>query len=115
MKARLPDGYGKQNMNVLMKQAQDMQNQMQAKQDELREEETTATSGGDMVSLTMRGDFTVTSVHINPELVSGDDIEMLEDLIGAAFNEGVRQINEKADREMETISGAFPGLAGLGL
>ncbi len=115
MKARLPDGYGKQNMNALMKQAQDMQNQMQAKQDELREEETKCTSGGGMVELTMRGDFTVSAVHINPEIVNADDVEMLEDLVGAAFNDGVRQINEKADKEMEAISGAFPGLSGLGL
>ncbi len=115
MKARLPDGYGKQNVNALMKQAQDMQNQMQAKQDELREEEMIASSGGGMVEITMRGDYTVTAVKINPEIVNADDVEMLEDLVGAAVNEGVRQVNERADKEMETISGSFPGLAGLGL
>ncbi len=115
MKARLPDGYGKQNVNVLMKQAQEMQNQMQEKQDELREEETKANSGGGMVEITMRGDFTVTAVRIKPEIVDANDVEMLEDLIGAAFNEGVRMVNEKADKEMEAISGAFPGLSGLGL
>ena len=115
MKARLPDGYGKQNVNALMKQAQDMQDQMQQKQDELRELETKASSGGGMVELTMRGDYTVTSVKIKPELADPEEIEMLEDLVGAAVNEAVRLVNEKAESEMAAISGAFPGLANLGL
>ncbi len=115
MKARLPDGYGKQNVNALMQQAQDMQNQMQVKQEELREQETTASAGGGMVEITLRGDFTVTSVRIKPELADPEELEMLEDMVGAAFNEGVRLVNEKAEAEMATISGAFPGLANLGL
>ena len=115
MKARLPDGYGKQNVNVLMQQAQEMQDQMQQKQEELKEQETKASAGGGMVEVTMRGDYTVTAVRIKPELADPDDIEMLEDMVGAAFNEGVRLVNEASEKEMETISGAFPGLANLGL
>ncbi len=115
MKARLPDGYGKQNVNALMQQAQDMQDQMQKKQEELRDQETTASAGGGMVEVTMRGDFTVSAVRIKPELADPEELEMLEDMVGAAFNEGVRLVNEKAEAEMSAISGAFPGLAGLGL
>lgn len=115
MKARLPDGYGKQNVNVLMQQAQEMQDQMQKKQDELREEETKASAGGGMVEVTLRGDFTVTAVRIKPELADPEELEMLEDMVGAAFNEGVRLVNERAEAEMATISSAYPGLANLGL
>ena len=115
MKARLPQGYGKQNMNDLMKQAQDMQDQMQVKQEELKDKETKATSGGGMVEVTMRGDFTLTAVKINPDLIDKEEIDMLEDLIGAAVNEGVRLVNEEAEKEMALITEAFPGLAGLGL
>lgn len=113
MKARLPDGYGKQNMNNLMKQAQEMQDQMTAKQEQLKEEETKASAGGGMVDVTIRGDYTVTAVRIDPELVNPDDVEMLEDMVGAAFNEGVRLVNEKSEQEMGAITAAFPGLAGL--
>ncbi len=115
MKARLPDGYGKQNVNALMQQAQEMQDRMQVKQDELKEQETKATAGGGMVEVTMRGDYTVSAVRIDPELAKEDDREMLEDMIGAAFNEGVRLVNEQAEKEMAEITAAYPGLAGLGL
>ena len=116
MKARLPDGYGKQpNMNKLMQQAQDMQDQMQQKQAELEETEYTVKGSGGMVEVTMRGDYNVTAVHINPEIVDPEDVEMMEDMIAAAFNEAVRTVKEGAETEMAKISEAFPGLAGLSL
>lgn len=112
MKARLPQGYGKQNINDLMKQAQVMQDQMAQKQEELRETEYKATVAGGMVEVTMRGDHQVVSVKINPEAVQPDDVEMLEDMVAAAFNEAVRVVDEASENEMGLISGKFniPGL-----
>ncbi len=112
MKARLPQGYGKQNVNELMKQAQQMQDLMQEKQSELEETEYTVKAAGGMVEVTMRGDHQVTRVAINPDAVDPEDVEMLEDLIAAAFNEAVRTVKESAEAEMAAISGGFnlPGL-----
>lgn len=114
MKARLPDGYGKQNMNQLMKQAQEMQDKMHQKQAELEEMEYTVSASGGMVDITIKGDYQITSVNIKPEIVQTDDIEMLEDMLAAAFNEAVRTVKENAELEMDAISGGFPSLAGLG-
>lgn len=112
MKARLPKGYGKQNVNDLMQQAQQMQDMMQEKQNELEETEYKATSGGGMIELTMKGNHQVTSVKINPEAVSPDDVEMLEDMVAAAVNEAVRIVDEAGEEEMGKISGGFniPGM-----
>lgn len=107
MKARLPKGYGKQNMNDMLKQAQEMQDIMTQKQAELEETEYTATAGGGMVQLTMKGNHQVVSIKIDPEAVQPDDVEMLEDMVAAAFNEGVRITNEASDKEMADISGGF--------
>ncbi len=102
MKARLPQGYGKQqNMNHIMQQAQKMQDQMQAKQAELDE----AVYG--MVDVTITGKRQITALKINPEIVDPDDIEMLEDLIAAAVNEAVRTVDEKNEAEMADITGGI--------
>lgn len=113
MKARLPDGYGKQNVKDLMKQAQEMQDRMAEKQAELEETEYKATAGGGMVEVTIRGDFQVTGIKIDPD-VATDDVEMLEDMVAAAFNEGVRVAKEASEKEMGDISGGF-NLPGMGL
>lgn len=107
MKARLPQGYGKQNVNEMMKQAQLMQEQMEQKQAELEETEYKATAGGGMVEVTIKGNHQVTAIHIDPEAVQPDDVEMLEDMVAAAFNEGVRIANEASEQEMATISGGY--------
>ncbi len=114
MKARLPDGYGKQNVNKLMQQAQQMQDLMQQKQAELEDTEFPVSAAGGMVEITIRGDYQVTGVKIKPEIVQPDDVEMLEDMVAAGFNEAVRTIKETMEREMENISGGFPGLSALG-
>ena len=114
MKARLPQGYGKQNINEMMKQAQQMQEQMQQKQAELEETEYSVTAAGGMVEVTMRGDYQVTGVKIKPEVVEPDDVEMLEDMVAAAVNEAVRTVKENAEDELGRISGQF-NLPSLGL
>ena len=97
MKARLPKGYGKPDVNALMRQAQKMQEEMKAKQDELENTEYQASAGGGMVQITMTGKHEITSIKINPEIVDKDDIEMLEDMVAAAVNEAVRVVDADSD------------------
>ena len=115
MKARLPKGYGKQNVNDLMKQAQQMQDMMEQKTAELEETEYTVTAAGGMVEMTMKGNHQVTAVKIKPEVVQPDDVEMLEDMVAAAVNEAVRVVDETKEKEMDAISNGFdlPNIPGL--
>ena len=112
MKARLPQGYGKQSMAQLMQQAQQMQENVKKKQEELEQTSYSVTAGGGMVELTMTGNHQVTSLTLNPDVVQPDDIEMLEDLVAAAVNEAVRVVDEAADKEMAALTGGLniPGL-----
>lgn len=112
MKARLPQGYGKPDVNALMRQAQKMQESVQEKQAELEAAEYQGSAGGGLVELTMTGKHQVTALHIKPEAVDPDDLEMLEDLIAAAINDAVRIVDETAEAEMGKITGGmnFPGL-----
>ena len=112
MKARLPQGYGKQSMNQLMAQAQKMQEDVKNKQAELEETMDDVTSGGGMISLTMSGKHQVTKLKIDPSVIDPEDIEMLEDMIAAAVNEAVRKVDEASDAAMAEITGGLniPGL-----
>ena len=113
MKARLPQGYGKQSVNQLMQQAQQMQENMKKKQEELEATEYQVTAGGGMVELTMTGKHEVIRVKLNPDIVQPDDIEMLEDLVAAAVNEAVRVVDEAAEKELGEITGGLniPGFS----
>jgi len=97
------------NMNNLMKQAQKMQKQMEDATKELENKEVTATAGGGAVSITISGKKEVTSVKIAEEVVDVDDIEMLEDLIVAATNEALRQVEELSSSTMGKITGGLGG------
>lgn len=97
-------------MNDLLRQAQKMQEQMAAAQQELSGREYTATSGGEMVSVTMTGERRITALNIKPDIVDPDDIEMLSDLITGAVNECLRKIEEDSDSTMSSISGGMPQL-----
>ena len=112
MKARLPKGYGggPGNMNSMIKQAQKMQADAEALQDELETREHTASSGG-MVEVTVTGDHKIKSITIKPEAVDPDDVEMLQDLVMAAVNEALRKV--EANRE-ETMNKMAPGMGGMG-
>lgn len=113
MKARLPQGYGPQSANQLMKQYQQMQEKMQALTEDLEAREHTVTAGGGQVELTMNGLYNVTSVKIKPEVVDPDDIELLEDLLAAAVNEGVRVVKETSETEMGKLTQGLNLPAGL--
>ena len=101
MKARLPQGMGKgpsNNMNQMLKQAQKMQDEITALQADLEQREFTGTAGG--------------GVDIKPEVVDPEDVETLQDLVMAAFNQAVANLDEVSDTEMQKLTGgvSFPGL-----
>ena len=106
-----PGGAMPGNMNNLMKQAQRMQRQMEESQKALEEKEITTTAGGGAVEVTINGKKEILKVKLSPEVVDPDDIEMLEDLIVAATNEAIRQIEELSQESMSKITG---GLGGFG-
>lgn len=114
MKARLPKGMGggPQNMQSMLRQAQKMQESIEEKKAELEEKEYVVSSGGGMVEITVKGNHEVKAIGINPEVVDPEDVEMLEDMLVAAFNEAMRQIDEESERELEKVTGGLniPGL-----
>lgn len=112
MKARMPAGYGRPDPNAMMRQVQKMQEALKVKTEELEGREFTGTASGEMVSVTMTGKHQVTAVKIKPEAVDPDDIEMLEDLVAAAVNDAIRQVDETTESEMGKITGGLniPGL-----
>ena len=115
MKARLPKGYGNggsNNIQQLARQAQKLQDDMEAVSAELETKEYEAAAGGGAVKVTVTGKMELTKVEIQPEVVDPDDVEMLADLVMAAANEALRAaVKEKEDR-MESISGGLniPGM-----
>lgn len=108
-----PGGGMPGNMNNLMKQAQKMQKQMEEKTKELEEQTFEATAGGGAVTVTMSGKKEVLSVKLSEEVVDPDDIEMLQDLIVAATNEALRNVEEASSQVMGSIAGGLgSGLGG---
>ena len=97
------------NMNNLMKQAQKMQRQMEEQAKALEEKSYTAQSGGGAVSVTMNGKKEIQELVLTPEVVDPDDIEMLQDLIVAAVNEVIRQVEEEANAMMGKMTGGMGG------
>ena len=100
------------NMQQLLKQAQKMQEDMIAAQETLKDEVVDASAGGGMVTVQVTGDLVVKSIKIDPEAVDPDDVELLQDMVMAALNEGLRAAQELAAAKMGGIAG---GLGGLGL
>ena len=86
-----------------------MQRQMEEQQKELEAKEFTATAGGGAVEVTVSGKREVTKVKLAEEVVDPDDIEMLEDLIVAATNEALRQIDEATGSAMSKLTGGMGG------
>lgn len=104
-----PGGMGMPgNMNNLMKQAQRMQRQMEESQKELEEKEVTGTAGGGVVSIVASGKKEIKKVTIDPEAVDPEDVEMLEDLIMAAVNDAMHQIDEISEASMSKMTGGLP-------
>lgn len=114
MKARLPKGMGggPQNMQAMLKQAQQMQESIEKKKEELEEKEYVVTSGGGMVEVTVTGKHEIKAIGINPEVVDPEDVEMLEDMLMAALNEAMRKIDDDEETELAAVTGGLniPGL-----
>ena len=89
-----------------------MQRQMEENQKELEEKEFTAKAGGGAVEVTVSGKKEITKVKLSEEAVDPDDIETLEDLIMAAANEALRQVDEESSQNMNKLTGGMGGLGG---
>ena len=100
------------NMQQLMKQAQKMQKQLAEAQDQLEQVTVDASAGGGMVKVTVNGQMMLESITIDPEAIDPDDVEVLQDMIIAAVNEGVRGVAEIANKQMGAITGGMniPGM-----
>ncbi|HQN66587.1 MAG TPA: YbaB/EbfC family nucleoid-associated protein [Smithellaceae bacterium] len=103
------------NIGNIMKQAKKMQEKMARLQQELETRTVEAQSGGGMVRVLVNGKFEIVSLKIEKDVVNPEDIDMLQDLIAAAVNEGIRKSQEMASQEMAKITGglAIPGLGGM--
>lgn len=97
------------NMNQIMKQAQVLQEKFKQ---QLEAIDVEAASGGGMVTVRMNGNKLVTGVSIDPEVVSAEDVEMLQDLIVAAVNEAARKVDEEAQSQLGSMAGnlKMPGM-----
>lgn len=98
-------GFGGANLNQLMRQAQKMQEDMQKAKDELNSTEFSAKAGGGMVEVVMLGNKHLKKVNIKKEIVDPDDVEMLEDLVLAAVNDCISQIEKVEEQNAPSIPG----------
>lgn len=114
MKSRLPEGYGSgaSSMQGMIRQAQKMQEQMAALQEELDAREYQVKAGGGAVTLTINGKKEVSALEISPDIVDPDDIETLSDVIIAAVNEAIKKVEDTNNEEMSKITGgmSMPGV-----
>jgi len=103
------------NMGNLMKQAQQFQTKMAKLQEELGQKTVEASSGGGMVTVVVNGQQEVISIKIDPEVVDPDDIDMLQDLVLAAVNDGVTRAKNMVNEEMGKLTGGLnlPNIPGL--
>jgi DNA-binding YbaB/EbfC family protein len=97
------------NIQQMMKQAQQMQDRLQKQMEEMRVE---ATAGGGMVTVVINGNKQIQSLKIDPEAVSKEDVEMLQDLILAAINDAQRRADETLQKQMGGLMGGLkiPGM-----
>jgi DNA-binding YbaB/EbfC family protein len=100
------------NMNQMLKQVQKMQAEMAAAQESLKDEVVDASAGGGMVKVQVTGELELKSITIDPSAVDPEDVELLQDMVLAAVNEGIRAAQELAASKLGGIAG---GLGGLGL
>jgi len=112
-----------QNLNKMLQQAQEMMAQQQEAQEALKQERVEASAGGGMVKVVASGDLRLQSITIDPDAVDPEDVEMLQDLVTAAVNEALRQVEELAaskmgggmgDMDPNSMLEALGGLGGLG-
>lgn len=98
----------------IMKEAQKLQAQMAAMQEEVGKRKVEATAGGGMVTVEANGKQELTAVKIDPEVVNKEDVQMLEDLVLAACNEALRKSRELVQQELGKLTGGLK-IPGLGM
>lgn len=106
---------GPQNFNAMLREAQKMQADMAAKQEELEAREYEVSAGGGAVTVKINGKKQILALDIQPEIVDPDDVETLSDVLVAAVNEAIRRVEDTAAAEMEQITGAMgmPSMGGM--
>lgn len=116
MKARIPN-QSQASRKDMLRQVQQMQEDMANLENEIKEREFTASSGGGAVEVSVKGSHEIVSINIKPEVVDPDDVEMLQDLLIASLNEAMRKADETMEGAMSSYTGGLgiPGLSGLGL
>lgn len=113
MKANIPKGMGgPQNMQAMIRQAQKMQEDMAAKQEELNAREYDISAGGGVVNVKINGKREILAIDLKPEIVDPDDIETLSDILVAAVNEAIKRVDDTNSTELNKITGPMnlPGL-----
>ena len=117
MKANIPKGMGggPQNMNAMLRQAQKMQEDMEALQADLDAREYEISAGGGVVGVKINGKKEILSIDIQPEIVDPDDIETLSDILVAAVNEAIKRVDDTNASEMSKVTGGMGGLGMPGL
>ena len=104
MKVRIPNSGGPGNMNQMIKQAQKMQEDMAALQEDLDSREYEVKAGGGVVTVNINGKKEILSIDIQPEIVDPDDIETLSDILVAAVNEAIKRVETTNSTEMDKIT-----------
>jgi DNA-binding YbaB/EbfC family protein len=97
-------------VNAIMKQAQQMQQQLQEAQEQLKGEVVEASAGGGMVKVKMGGDLTLREIAIDPEAIDPEEAELLSEMVQAAVNEALRAAQDLASSKMGGITGGLPGM-----
>ena len=103
-------------MQAMIRQAQKMQEDMEAKQAELDAKEYDVNAGGGVVTVKINGKKEILSIDIKPEIVDPDDVETLSDILVAAVNEAIKTVTDTNNEEMGKVTGALGGmgLPGIG-
>ena len=117
MKARLPKGMGggPTNMQGMLKQAQKMQEDMAALQEDLDSREYDIKAGGGVVTVKINGKLEIKNIELDADIVDPDDVETLQDILVAAVNEAIKTVSATNNEEMGKVTGSlnlggFPGL-----
>ena len=117
MKVRLPEGMGggPGNMNAMIRQAQKMQEDMAALQEELDAREYTVSAGGGALTVRIGGKREILALEIDPAIVDPDDIETLSDVLIAGINEAIKTVDDANNAEMGKVTGGLgiPGMPGM--
>ncbi len=110
-------GPGGFDLNSMMKQLQQVQADMAEAQEKLKDEVVDASAGGGMVKVKMSGDLRLLELTIDPEAIDPEDPELLQDMVVAAVNEGLRAAQDLASQKLGGVAGGLGGggLGGLGL